>query len=148
MPRLVEDAGKPLYAGWLSRYHGLTERTRGTRWVGGRRLRWFLGRDRVAFLHRPADPAAEPVYYPVLLDRTALPSGGARWWWRCPGCAKRVDVLFLPPGCDRLACRTCHGLSYRSQHTRRKLRRKKRRPVVDGDNLFGRWIWLAHWRRR
>ena len=31
MPRLVEGAGKPLFAGWLSRYHGLTACTCGAR---------------------------------------------------------------------------------------------------------------------
>ena len=59
MPRLVEGAGKALFSGWLSQIHALTGRARGLRWVGGRRVRWFLGRDAVVVLHRPADPTGE-----------------------------------------------------------------------------------------
>jgi hypothetical protein len=61
MPRLVEDAGKPLYSGWLSRVHALTGRTRGLRWIGRRRVRWFLAPDAVIVLHRPADPGRNPL---------------------------------------------------------------------------------------
>ena len=148
MTRLVEDAGKPIYAGWLSRVYRLTGRTRGTRWVGARRVRWFIGRKVATVPHRPADPDGDPLQYPVTIDVTPLPSGGRRWWWLCPACQKRVDVLDLPRDRDRLGCRGCLGLSYRSQHTRKKLRRRTRRPVVEGDNLIGRWVWLAPWRRR
>ena len=40
--------------------------------------------------------------------------GGHRWWYRCPQCVERVGKLYIPPGGDRLLCRTCHGLTYLS----------------------------------
>ena len=39
--------------------------------------------------------------------------GGVRWWLVC-SCGRRVLKLYLPPGSRRLACWTCHGLTYRS----------------------------------
>lgn len=147
MPRLVEEAGKALYAGWVSQVHALTGRTRGLRWVGGRRVRWFLGSGVVVVLHRPADARRDLIYYLVPLDRTGMPCGGSRWWWRCPGCGTRAEALYLPHDRDRLGCRRCCGLTYRSQHTRRKLRRRSRRPLVMGDDLFGPRVSVAPWRR-
>jgi hypothetical protein len=146
MPRLVEDAGKPLYAGWLSRYQWLSGTNYGVRWVGGRRAEWLLG-DSLTITHAPAHPPCDPVTYTVKLDYTAMPSGGFRWWWKCPACERRVDLLYLPKDRDQMACRGCCGLSYRSQHTRRKVRRRNWRPVVEG-NYVHHWIWLPPWRRR
>lgn len=36
--------------------------------------------------------------------------GGVRQWFSCPCCGRRCGVLYLG---NRLACRTCYGLSYR-----------------------------------
>jgi hypothetical protein len=138
MRPLVEDAGKPWYAGWLSRVCGLSGADRGTRWVGGRRVRWFIGRAGVTVLH--PDAAGRRIYYHVRLSETPLPSGSLRWWFHCPACARRVDVLYLPPGRDRLGCRTCLGLAYRSQNTRRKTRCRACRPQVEWDDDFHWWI--------
>lgn len=38
--------------------------------------------------------------------------GGERPWWICPGCCKRVAVLY---GGKYFRCRKCHGLAYGSQ---------------------------------
>ena len=58
------------------------------------------------------------------LTSVLLASGGASYFFRCPGlrgtgeCGRRVRNLHLPAfGAQALACRRCHGLSYRSQHT-------------------------------
>ena len=40
MPRLVEEAGRPLYCGRFARLHKLTREFIGLRWVGGRPVRW------------------------------------------------------------------------------------------------------------
>ena len=50
--------------------------------------------------------------YEVALEKTPCPFGYFRFWWRCPGCQRRCAVLYWP---DRLECRVCHGLVYRSQ---------------------------------
>lgn len=148
MPRLVEDVGKPLFAAWLAQVHRLTGWRRGFRWVGGRRVLWALGRSCVTVIHSPADGIGGTVYYNVGLTSTKLPPGGSRWWWLCPGCGRRVDILYLPAERDRLGCRACCGLKYRSQYVRRKVRRRKWRPIVAGEQGFRTWVWLGPWRRR
>ncbi len=50
--------------------------------------------------------------YRVALSSMALGFGGARWWWRCPGCCRRARVLLLPPASSRFLCRGCHKLTY------------------------------------
>lgn len=144
MPRLVENVGEPLFAGWLSRVYRLADKTNGTRWVCGRRVRWLLDvRSGLAVEHLASDPS-ETVRYTVALQFTGLPSGGDRWWWACPGCQHRVDVLYLPSDRDRFGCRRCCGLYYQSQYTGRKRRKRKRRPVVEAVPVVTRWVWYPN----
>jgi hypothetical protein len=143
MPRLVEDAGEPLFAGWLSRVNRANGQLHGVRWVGGRRVAWDLDdRDGVGLTHRPADLSAPAARYVVGVVYTDLPCGGFRWWFACPGCQHRVDVLYLPADRDRVACRVCCGLKYRSQYRRGKPRRRKRRPSVEV--ICWSSIWTPH----
>jgi hypothetical protein len=48
----------------------------------------------------------------VPLTTTPVHLGGERVWFRCPGCDRRVRVLY---GGHRFACRHCHRLFYTSQ---------------------------------
>jgi hypothetical protein len=41
-------------------------------------------------------------------------NGGRRHWIQCPGCIRRIAILYLRDG--RFRCRTCHGLLYPSQY--------------------------------
>lgn len=57
-------------------------------------------------------------YWPTLTDpftRQAIvvPGGGRAPSILCPVCGAAVRKLYAPPGADRFACRTCHGLVYR-----------------------------------
>ena len=45
--------------------------------------------------------------------------GGARLWFRCPGCGHRRGTLYQVGGAGR--CRRCHALLYRRQATRSAL---------------------------
>ena len=54
-------------------------------------------------------------------ERTPCHYGGERPWFRCPGCARRVAVLFWYAGAFR--CRPCHGLAYAS--TRQDANRRR-----------------------
>lgn len=36
-----------------------------------------------------------------------------RVYFRCPGCEKRVQKLYLPPQSKKLLCRACHHLRYK-----------------------------------
>ena len=58
----------------------------------------------------------------VKLDKTPCNYGGQRPWFRCPGCDRRVAVLYgekLANGASvknrRFKCRRCHNLFYPSQ---------------------------------
>jgi len=130
MPRLVEDMGPPLSAGWLSRLTRATGDSAGVDDVGGREVSWGLAGDALSVAHAGARGGVAPVRYAVGLVYTALPSGGSRWWWSCPACRARVDKLYLPPGRDRLACRRCCRLLYRSQYPELAAARGRRRPAV------------------
>lgn len=49
----------------------------------------------------------------IKLDFTACNYGGARAWFRCPGCDRRAAVLHMHR--KHFRCRTCHDLPYRTQ---------------------------------
>ncbi len=49
----------------------------------------------------------------VAITRTACRFGGYRQWFVCPSCKGRAGLLYFAG--DSLACRSCHGLAYRSQ---------------------------------
>ena len=63
--------------------------------------------------------------YPVALDWTPCPFGGARPWFRCPlvvggePCGRRVRILYRPWGARYFGCRHCYGLSYRTRQLHR-----------------------------
>ena len=50
--------------------------------------------------------------YSVEITWTACHYGGQRAWWLCPGCGRRVAVLY---GGSRFECRQCYDLAYKSQ---------------------------------
>jgi YD repeat-containing protein len=45
--------------------------------------------------------------------------GGVRYWWVCPGCARRSGVLFRPAGQHHWRCRVCHHVTYASSNQSR-----------------------------
>ncbi|MDR7149240.1 hypothetical protein J2W49_001189 [Hydrogenophaga palleronii] len=74
----------------------------------------------------------------VELPMTACPYGGARQWFACPRCGRRVALLYLRWG--RFACRTCQRIAYASQsedEMDRLWRKQSRLSALLGD----------HWRR-
>ena len=67
----------------------------------------------LAYRYAPRDRPAEAIAQIVALETTPCMLGGVRHWFRCPGCAMRVAVIY---GVGRLfACRRCKGLAYASQ---------------------------------
>jgi hypothetical protein len=67
----------------------------------------------LAYSYTPRDRPAEAIWPIVALETTPCTLGGARPWFRCPACARRVAVIY---GLERLfACRRCKGLAYASQ---------------------------------
>jgi hypothetical protein len=47
--------------------------------------------------------------YLVSVTTTTPHYGGARYWWLCPTCGRRVRILY---GGKRFLCRHCHSLTY------------------------------------
>jgi hypothetical protein len=70
----------------------------------------------------------------VVLEPARASLGCRPWWFRCPVCGTTKLRLYLPHGREHLACRWCHGLTYRSVQTHDdrvcKLRRDPQR-VMD-----------------
>src|SRR5271169_978560 len=55
---------------------------------------------------------SEPIEDPILLGQTIGGPGWKRFWFLCPGCGKRVAILYLR---KYFRCRHCLRLAYRSQ---------------------------------
>jgi hypothetical protein len=62
---------------------------------------------------------AQKIEERVLLDSTPVHLGGHRAWFLCPGCDRRIAVLY---GEMRFRCRHCHDLRYASQRESTKIR--------------------------
>ena len=82
---------------------------------------------RVEYLHVSGSGKSALVDYVIELEATPCRFGGSRWWFLCPGgarqseCGVRCRTLYRPQEEPMLACRGCHGLSYRSQTRRDKV---------------------------
>ena len=147
MPRLVEDAGGELSAGYVSKLVRFGQGRCGELTLAGRAVRWELSPAGVAVSHPSADPGAGPLVYLVPTLTTVLPSGGLRRWWACPGCGRRSDSLYLPAGRDRLGCRRCCGLTYRSQQAAGPVAARKERPGLWVERSTERWEFCPATRR-
>lgn len=98
-----------------------------------RRVVWSAQGEVVASLDTRAEPGrliltrgAGDGTQAVDLTRTACHLGGARHWFCCSGCGRRVGLLYDAGG---FACRKCRQLVYPSQRERafvRALRREDR----------------------
>ena len=94
----------------------------------------------------------------VAIDWTDCHYGGARPWFLCPGCGRRVAILYgrkierdgskIPIQNRILKCRQCHALSYPSQHEewheRMRRRAKKIRARIGGE--YAKKPKRMHWR--
>ena len=86
-----------------------------------------LAFERIAFVGLRYKAQGERHSYCVSLVSTVLPSGGRRWWFKCPMKDVRVANLYLPPGATRFASRQAHNLTYRSCQESGRLARRVRR---------------------
>ncbi len=81
------------------------------------------------YLHVLTGVAAPPgvVTYPVRLLAPAAAPHKPRRWFACPGCGRKCTDLYLKAPRPTLACRLCHGMTYRSQSAPRSARAFARR---------------------
>lgn len=127
MPRpLVEAAGPAWHAGSLQRRCLFIGSRKGAVRVGDRVLTWQLASDPFGVVVSEWERRGKPLRVGIV--STALPSGGRRWWFSCPECGRRCDLLYLRPGGIKLACRRCCGFAYASQRSRAAGRPRTRRP--------------------
>jgi hypothetical protein len=70
---------------------------------------------RVVLRYNAVEPGgkSEAIEDPISLDQTNGGPGWKRFWFLCPGCGKRVGILYL--GWKYFRCRHCLALTYRSQ---------------------------------
>ena len=74
----------------------------------------------------------------VALTSTPVHLGGHRFWFLCPGCDRRIAVLYAGA---RFRCRHCHDLRYASQRESAKFRaisriHRVRKKLGAGANLL------------
>jgi len=69
---------------------------------------------RVVLRYYATEPGgkSEQIEDPISLDQTIGGPGWKRFWFLCPGCGKRVAILYLR---KYFRCRSCLRLAYRSQ---------------------------------
>jgi hypothetical protein len=60
------------------------------------------------------------MHWPVRIENIPLNFGGARRWLICSTCSKRRQALYVRD--KALACRSCLGLRFESQHENRRSR--------------------------
>jgi hypothetical protein len=111
---------------------GLTIRPKNLRrqgcWHKAGTIRWSKGRDfsasisfKVVQYLEEAEVVlsytvnGEPTEQKISCEPTLHHDGGRQWWFLCPGCSRRMGVLYLPPDRAAFRCRKCYGLRYRSQ---------------------------------
>ncbi len=82
--------------------------------------------------------------YKVNLVTTPCYFGGARHWFGCPWCGRRVVVLYLAPGDVYFRCRHCNNLSY---HSRNRCRIESwgetSRQIERLQSEIKRWTWRS-----
>ena len=75
--------------------------------------------------------------YQIPLEMTQPNYGGVRWWFRCPGCGRRVTNLYIKQ--RFFWCRKCNDLTYRSQqysfYDRMRLMYKKYENLAQKDGF-------------
>lgn len=50
----------------------------------------------------------------LLLTTSKTGNGGVRFWFMCPNCKRRTGVILKHPIQNKLGCRICLGLKYKS----------------------------------
>ena len=66
--------------------------------------------------------------WPVLIDSSPCHLGGGRRWLVCSECQTKRVALYISG--QKLACRSCHGLRYATQHENRRERARRRLKTI------------------
>jgi hypothetical protein len=157
--RLTLDAVKQLDIRWLHRYGYLTAYPRWVTWYQGERQTGMIGLSlqpfgvELEYSYRSGKDW-KPVRQVIMLNETPCHYGGARQWFLCPSCERRVAILYYHG--TAFLCRHCCRLPYSSQcespldRAYRKTRKIRDRLEVSGNLLDPVMPWKKpkhmHWR--
>jgi hypothetical protein len=102
------------------RHRGQWHRAGSLSWSNGRdlsagvdfRVAEYLHEAEVVLTYRAN---GRPMEQKIACEPTEQYPSGRRWWFLCPGCNRRMGVLYLSPGRTEFRCRGCYSLRYRSQ---------------------------------
>lgn len=107
----------------------LSEGTRHWRWVNGERTVTPILTEtqphRLLMCYKVLGPGGQwdQIDEPISFDRTHGGPGWKRCWFLCPGCDRRVAILYFR---RYFRCRQCFGLGYPSQRVTRSQRALRR----------------------
>ncbi len=130
---------------WLKKYGSLTPGSTGLlswscRGKESGAVGYRIESDRLVLSYQSRDNGGEweCIEDHVLFTWTPCNYGGSPQWLQCPGCFKRVVVLY---GGKYFRCRHCHNLTYSSQQESKSDRlmrkaRKIRKRLGASNNLF------------
>lgn len=87
----------------------------------------------VTYRYRHPDNGWIPIKLPIMFETTPCHYGGERLWFSCPGCKRRVGVLFDYG--SLFVCRHCCQLPYASQNENQSYRLVRRKHKL-GERIF------------
>jgi hypothetical protein len=127
---------------WLAKNGGLTPNADCTlRWASGASIGYGVDSHSVTLSYSyPFSDGRRGIEQRIELDRTRCNYGGARPWFRCPRCWRRVAIIYLY---GWPSCRACARLVYPSQ-SEDECGRSWRRTRKLEDRLSGgasQWNW-------
>lgn len=157
-PKITAESQRRIDVRWLKKQGHFTPNTIGT-------LKWEWGNKQIGFVVYYMEADLMITFYPFLnhgkwehiaqkicFDKTPCNYGNLRSWLLCPGCSKRVAILY---GAGKFfLCRHCCNLTYSSQQECREYRllrkaRNIRLRLGGSNNMFDPFPWKPknmHWK--
>lgn len=86
----------------------------------------YLDKFRRKFKEEVLGSVLEIAKQEVSLSTTKTGFGGIRYWFDCPSCSRRVGTLLVHPLNQKIGCRICLGLDYRSRRYKGMIEGKQR----------------------
>lgn len=76
----------------------------------------------------------------IIITHTIPNYGGKRYWFICPGCKRRVGVLYKPEHGDIFKCRDCYNLIYQSSATHDNREKQVRNILLESPQYMD-YLW-------
>ena len=76
----------------------------------------------------------------IIITHTVPNYGGKRYWFICPGCKRRVGVLYIIEYDDIFKCRDCYNLIYQSSATHDNREKQVRNMLLESPQYMD-YLW-------